>query len=189
VLLALAVGAGCEGTPPDPAAKGEDARGRLAHSILAAGADTPAETDVAGASGIVGVEAFDAGGDRKVWVRRAEGALFTELVVAERVGDAWESEVRIVGRANPDRPAIDPQGEAVAFVSGVSGLASIYVVPFDGSTDPVQLTNAGMEGMRRSPGDPPVGWLAPPIDDSLAFEGDFLTWNGPTAPHTVRWRW
>jgi hypothetical protein len=82
------------------------------------------------------------------------------------------------GRTPTARPSI-PRATTVAFVSGVSGLASIYVVPFDGSTDPVQLTNVGHGAgapVARKPAD---GWVAPPIDDSLQFDGDWLTWNGP----------
>lgn len=178
---------GCERAAPSPAVRVEDRLGRSASSILA-DAEGDEETDHAGAIGIVGLEAFDGDGDRKVWVRRIEGAAFTELVVAEKVDEIWESEVRIVGRANPDRPAIDPDGNVVAFVSGISGLALIYVVPFDGTDDPTQLTNLGLGGMRRSPGLPPDGWVPPPIDDSLHFDGNFLDWNGPDGPLTVQWR-
>ena len=190
VLLAVAMGAGCELGPPPVAADVEDARSRSASSILAAkGPPAGTEIDLGGTPGIVGQIAFDASGTRKVWVRRLEASVFTELVVAEWVAGEWVSQVRIVGRANPDRPAIDPEGTTVAFVSGVSGLASVYVVPFDGSTDPVQLTNVGMAHLRRSPGSPPEGFVAPPIDDSLTFDGDWLTWNGPLVPLAVQWRW
>jgi hypothetical protein len=190
VLLAVALGAGCVQSPPPEATRVEDARSRSSSSILAAAvAEGDSEVDVAGASGIVGQPAFDASGTRKVWVRRLEGSVFTELVVAEWIDAAWVEEVRIVGRSNPDRPTIDSEGNTVAFVSGVSGLASVYVVAFDGSTDPMQLTNVGLADLRRSPGSPPDGFVAPPIDDSLQFDGDWLTWNGPTAPLAVQWRW
>ncbi len=53
---------------------------------------------------------------------------------------------------------------------------------------PVQLTNVGLEGIKRRPGQPPPGFVPPPFDDSLTFEGHQLRWSSPDGPHEVRWR-
>jgi hypothetical protein len=88
------------------------------------------------------------------------------------------------GRWNPDRPAVAPDG-TVAFVSGVTGLAAVWVVAPGAA--PMQLTNVGLERSKRAPGHPPPGFVPPPIDDSLSFsaDGGTLTWNGPDGRHAV----
>jgi hypothetical protein len=139
--------------------------------------------------GLIGVERFDASGTRKVFARRLPGAVFSEIVVAESSGATWIEEVRISGTASPDRPAISADGETIAFVTGVSGVASVWTMPFVGGENPTQRTNVGVEAGKRSPGAPPAGFVPPPLaSDGLVFSGDWLGWEGPSGPVTVRWR-
>lgn len=150
--------------------------------------EIPVDSDRVDAAGLIGIEKFDGDGDRKVFTRRVGHEFTTELVVAESVDGVWTEEIRLFGAPMPDRPAISDDGETIAFTSGISGLASVWVMPFEGGVDPVQLTNVGLHLKKRSPGAPPEGFVPPPIDDSLAFDGDDLEWNGPDGAHSVRWR-
>jgi hypothetical protein len=106
-------------------------------------------------------------------VRRA--GVGTELVLdgVVALGEGW----------NPDRPALGPDG-VVAFVSGRTGIASVYVLR--PGQEPVQLTNVGLERLKRRPGEPPPGFVPPPMGP-LSFEGHLLSWDGPDGPHEVRW--
>lgn len=188
----------CEPTPgaADPSVR---ARGKEDGPVILGtdsdGEETPPtdgsvreESDRTGTSGLLGSEKTNADGDRKVFVRRVGVQITTELVVSENLSGGWSERVLISGVTMPERPAISPDGETIAFTSGISGLASIWVMPFVGGADPVQITNVGLQLKKRAPGQPPPGFLPPPIDESLRFEGDDLLWNGPDGPQVARWR-
>jgi hypothetical protein len=199
----VACGTSPEGRPgsPVPAARGFSS-GPSDDAALESESD-PGGTDVVDSGGVlstaerdvipeglIGIERFDASGARKVFARRLPGASFSELVVAEASGATFVEEVRIGGTANPDRPAISPDGQTIAFVTGVSGVASVWIMPFAGGENPTQLTNVGVEVGKRAPGAPPAGFVPPPVAaDGLEFAGDWLGWEGPDGPVTVRWRW
>jgi hypothetical protein len=209
-MLALWLAMGCGGSPDrggaDELAAGSY-RGDELPVLLSApsssgrstssGASPPSDSDLESTDeldtlvedGIVGIERYDASDTRRVFVRRVRGSPFTELVAAERVGEGWVEEVRLSGVANPDRPAISPDGETIAFVSGVSGIAAVWVVPFDGGADPVQITNLGLESIRRTPNQPPTGFIPPPATTAggIEFSGDMLEWDGPDGRVVVRW--
>ena len=131
-------------------------------------------------------------GDRLVYARRGEGVGLVTLEAWE-LGDGgdWLGPRAV---ADGDRPALSADGERVAFVSGRSGVASIWLVAFDGG-ESTQLTNAGvtspalspapLDGPRHTPGEPPPGFVPPPVDGSLRFDGDTLRWRGPTGDHQV----
>jgi hypothetical protein len=148
----------------------------------------PESSDLANLEGILFGPYYDADADRAVWVRRPARAQFAELVTAERVGSTWKLEVLVAGSVNPDRPAISEDGQTVAFVAGLTGIASVWTLPFDGSQDPLQHTNVDLHRVKRAPGQPPPGFVPPPVTGSLAFSDDLLLWEGPTGTHTVRWR-
>lgn len=86
----------------------------------------------------------------------------------------------LVGLAyRPDRLAT-AQGH-LAFVSSITGLASVWVVPLDGSSEPRQLTNVALRKDRSD-------FVAPPAHPPR-FRGAFLLWrDGAGGMHRVRWR-
>lgn len=140
--------------------------------VLACASPPPAETDAIPD----GVVASRREGPHEVRIVRTRGpgtALLLDGVPL--LEDGW----------NPDRPALAPDG-TVAFVSGRTGIASIWTVRRGEA--PAQVTNVGLEGAKRRPGQPPPGFVPPPVDDSLAFDGDVLRWSGPDGPHLARWR-
>lgn len=59
-----------------------------------------------------------------------------------------------------------PDGAWVAFVSGTTGIASVWAVPMPTADvpkpTPVQLTNVGIERTKRTPGQPPAGFVPVP---------------------------
>lgn len=147
------------------------------------------ESDRVPAAGPLGPERLDLAGERRVISRRAPGEPWAELVVSEKVGGVWQPDrVLVSGRANPDRPALSPDGEQVAFVSGLTGLASIWVMPFAGGEEPIQVTNVDLHLVKRAPGQPPPGFQPPPVIDDLRFDGDDLVWTGPEGTLSARWR-
>ncbi|MCA9494232.1 MAG: hypothetical protein KC621_30100 [Myxococcales bacterium] len=107
-------------------------------------------------------------------------ALGSRLLAVEADG---RSRTLVDASWNADRPALSEDGALVAFVSGRSGIASVWVVPFEGG-EPRQLTNVGMRRVKGQPG-APEGFVPPPVDDSLRFDGDALVWSGPERAHRV----
>lgn len=61
---------------------------------------------------------------------------------------------------------VSPDGRWVAFVSGTTGIASVWTVRMPSAADPkptpVQLTNVGLESIERAPGQPPAGFVPVP---------------------------
>ena len=82
----------------------------------------------------------------------------TSIVLADELG---ELTVLADAEGVDDRPAVSPDGKTVVFVSGRTGVASLWRTTVDGS-EPVQLTNAHIEvGVERD-GDP-EGFVPPPM--------------------------
>lgn len=142
----------------------------------------PPETDFAGQPGTLGAPDAAAGSEARAV--REENAR-SSAVIVQRPG---RDPVVITDEGNPDRVALSPDGEQVAWVSGASGLASVWTAPTVAGAVPRQLTNVGLEDLPREPGQPPAGWVAPPHDESLRFEGDRLVWDSPQGPQSVEWR-
>ncbi len=128
---------------------------------------------------VVGVPAF--GGGTVAAVHRVKAPVDTELVVWS---DATSRSVLVDADYRPDRATVSPDGRHVAFVSGRTGLASVYVVPVAGGP-PVQLTNVGLSAGRGLP----EGFVAPPRA-TPRFEGDQLCWtdSSPSRGRCVGWR-
>lgn len=119
-------------------------------------------------------------------------SLSRRLVIAERVDGGPETRllaceppapcVEITDQGSPDRAAISPGGELVAWVSSASGLPSVYVAPFKGGPA-TQLTNVGLS---LTPGVPPRGFVEPPHDGPLTFHDGELRWDSPEGPQQVQ---
>lgn len=183
-VCALLIACGSEAPSASPASPASSPPAREA---------IPEESDAAGLPGLHGLVSEDARHTRRVWAWRDDG-FSTQLVASESVGGTFPAPRTLVGpEGNPDRPAISPDGQAVAFVWGRSGLASVWVIPFhaapppsgkDGSTGEArQLTNVGLV----AGGGRPDGFVPPPID-ALHFDGDWLRWRSAEGEHQVRWR-
>ncbi len=61
---------------------------------------------------------------------------------------------------------LSPDGAWVAFVAGGTGIASVWAVPMPTASAPrpapIQLTNVGLESVKRVPGEPPAGFVPVP---------------------------
>jgi hypothetical protein len=169
LLAALALSCAAPDAPPPP---GAPARVEA----------LPPERDAL-VDGLVGELAVSADGRRRAFARRDADRASTALVLAEATPEGWTERV-LLDAHNPDRPALTPDGEAVAFVWASTGLASVWVAPFNGG-DPRQLTNVGVRPGK--PGRPPEGWTAPPPGPPT-FDGPVLRWEGPDGPVAVGWR-
>lgn len=66
-----------------------------------------------------------------------------------------------------DRPTFSPDGRTVVFVSGRTGIASLWRTTVDGAP-PVQVTNVGIALGKRD--GPPDGFVPPPV------RGDLVEW-------------
>jgi hypothetical protein len=132
------------------------------------------------AENALGAPAIDAAGRHLVAsVERADGV---SLQAWSHTGGRWVGPRQLVtdvGR--PDRPALSLDGQRVAYVSGATGVSSVYIVPFDGGT-PRQLTNASLT---RQPGMPPDGFVPPPHRGPPVFLADTLVWDAPDGPQSV----
>ncbi len=87
-------------------------------------------------------------------------------------------------RGRPERFALAPDGAELAFVSGASGLASLWSLPTAGG-EPRQLTNVGL---RPTPGAAPAGFVPPPDRGPPRFLGDHLVWTAQGVEREVAWR-
>ena len=128
---------------------------------------------------VIGPVALDDDGDRLAYCRRGDGVALSSIEVWEhRRGGAWTGPRVLAGG---DRPALSPDGETVAFVSGHTGIASVWVMPFAGG-EPIQLTN---RDLTRIPGQAPEGFVPPPHRGPLRFDGDRLVWESPDGGQEV----
>jgi len=129
---------------------------------------------------VIGPPAVSDAGDRIAYCRQGEGVELGSIEVWE-LGEGARQGPRVL--AGGDRPALSPSGEWVAFVSGRTGIASLWLVPFAGG-DAVQLTNRGLES-RWIPGQAPAGFVPPPHEGPPRFDGDRLVWRSPAGEHSL----
>ena len=87
----------------------------------------------------------------------------------------------LTNRGSPDRPALSPDGRHVAFVSAATGIASVWLVRFDGSALR-QLTN---QGLRRSGRRAPAGFVPVPDSAPPRFADGRLVWTVGGRRHAV----
>jgi WD40-like Beta Propeller Repeat len=85
-----------------------------------------------------------------------------------------------------DRPVVSPDGRAVAFVAGRTGIASLWTfILADGATTAVQLTNVGLEHVQHASGVAPEGFIPPPDKTTLRWDQDGLSWVAQKQRWTV----
>ena len=127
---------------------------------------------------LVGAPAVSDDGQRLALCRRGEGpgdsVLETLRIGEDGIVGRWVLEAE----GSPDRVALDPAGERVAWVNGAGGVAAVFLATFPDGV-PVQLTNVDVE---RVPGQAPLGFVPPPHDGPLRFEGGALVWASPDGP-------
>jgi hypothetical protein len=85
----------------------------------------------------------------------------TAIAIADRHGNL---EILADAEGVDDRPTISPDGKTVVFVSGRTGIASLFRTTIAGDP-PVQLTNAHLEPGLEREGDP-EGFVPPPVQAS-----------------------
>jgi hypothetical protein len=132
------------------------------------------------AAEMVGSPSISDDGAHIVLAHRGEGASASVLdtLTLESTG---LTQHRLVDIGAPDRVGISPDGAWVAYVNGISGLASVWAIPFAGGT-PTQLTNVDLE---RVPGQAPVGFVPPPHDSPLRIVDHTVVWRSPDGEHIV----
>ncbi len=132
------------------------------------------------ATEVVGVPAISADGTRFVFGRNGPGDGLTVLDAVSISADGL-SHTTLIADGTPDRVAISADGQWVAWVSGITGIASVWAMPFEGGA-PVQLTNRDLV---RIPGQEPAGFVPPPHRAPLRFEGTRIVWESPAGAHEV----
>ncbi|MEZ4318845.1 MAG: hypothetical protein R3F61_15125 [Myxococcota bacterium] len=106
-------------------------------------------------------------GELAAWVAVVEAPVGTAAFVW-RAGEVTQ----VVGTdTRPDRLALSGDGTRIAYVSGRSGWASVYVRSLV-TGDEAQLTNVGLV---RAASGPPEGFVAPPREAPV-FRGDQVCW-------------
>jgi len=113
-----------------------------------------------------------------VYTERAPGV--SSRLIGHWHDGEWHRRELAPGHAHADRVAVGDG--TVAFVSGKSGLASVYVVGLRAG-EPVQLTNVGLKGHKG--GGPPVGFVAPPHAAPLRVVGGDVVWDSPDGRERV----
>ncbi|MCB9746281.1 MAG: hypothetical protein H6741_17865 [Alphaproteobacteria bacterium] len=128
---------------------------------------------------LVGVPAVS--GARAVLAHRDDGQVVSTLETLElRDGELLRRVVTKEGA--PDRVAISEDGAWIAWVSGATGIASVYAQPFEGG-EAVQLTNVDLT---YTPGQAPEGFVPPPHEGPLLFDEGRLRWQAPEGPQEVK---
>jgi hypothetical protein len=129
---------------------------------------------------LVGLPALSADGARWALSRKGPGP---GLSVIDRVelSPAGLEQTTLVTEGAPDRVAISADGAWVAWVSGATGIASVWAMPFAGGPA-TQLTNRDLV---RVIGEEPVGFVPPPHTAPLQIEGDSVRWTSPAGAHEV----
>jgi hypothetical protein len=79
-----------------------------------------------------------------------------------------------------DRPVFSPSGRSLAFVSGHTGFASVWVLHLD-SEEAIQLNNVDLV---RTPGTAPEGFMPPP-EDVMEWTETTLSWSAQGQNYSV----
>ena len=138
---------------------------------------------------VVGLPAIDARARRLVFSHAPQARPETEIAAVACSDGAWgEPRSLAPGPGSPDRPAISPDGEQVVWVSGASGLPSLWTVAFTGG-ELRQISNQGLERATQ-PGQPPAGFIAPPEQgparvDPMGQGSYRVSWQGADGEHSV----
>ena len=83
-------------------------------------------------------------------------------------------------------PVFSPNGRFVAFVSGHTGVHSIFVLSvLQVDARPRQITNVGLEQAQRVPGVAPEGYVPPPDSGGLHWKGRRITWSSDGVEYAV----
>jgi hypothetical protein len=138
----------------------------------------------------VGTPAISADRARLAWSQAPQARPETVVSALSCEGGRWgEPRSLVEGPGAPDRVAISPDGAWVVWVSGASGVASLWAAPFAGG-EAQQLTNLGVERSLAAPGQPPPGFVAPPhmgppVIEVLG-EGRYrVQWQAPDGEHAL----
>lgn len=121
--------------------------------------------------------------ERTLVFARHRGGPLSDLYLLELGGDTpqplttWDS--------FEDRPAFSPDGTRLAFFSGRTGYASLYVMQME-TRAITQITNVGLELRKKRPGHAPEEFVPPPEGTDLRWEGDFVRWTAVGIPIAVR---
>lgn len=102
----------------------------------------------------------------------AKSLLFTQVADEEAEGESAIAITDLTGARRvladgtgvDDRPALSPDGRTVVFISGRTGIASLWRTSLDGE-EAVQVTNRGLETLVRTEEDEsdPAGFVPPPV--------------------------
>jgi hypothetical protein len=169
--------AGEEAEASEASGAGEDAEAAGAASGRP-GENVPRVTILA--EELVGEPAIAADGARWALSRKGPGPGLSVLDGVE-LGVEGLQQTTLITEGAPDRVAISADGQWLAWVSGATGIASVWAMPFAGGPA-VQLTNRDLV---RVPGVEPVGFVPPPHLGPLLIEDDVVRWTSPAGPHEV----
>lgn len=121
---------------------------------------------------VAGEVAFSPDGKKLVYPQR-RGGLETDLMIAP-VPPTGEPRVLVAWSGSEDRAVFSADGRRLAFVSGKTGVAALYVIDIaKGEASAVQVTNVGISL--------PLGnklFVPPPESNtSVRWQGNELTWT------------
>lgn len=80
-----------------------------------------------------------------------------------------------------DRPSFSPDGDSLAFVASTDGLPSVWMLDL-ASREATRLTN---QGLRRTPGRAPEGFVPPPDSPRFMWSADRLSWTANGVAYSV----
>ncbi|MDP2308093.1 MAG: hypothetical protein Q8P18_18865 [Pseudomonadota bacterium] len=101
-----------------------------------------------------------------------------------RVREGAVTVVPLVTSGRPDRLALSPDGSAVAYVGGHTGITSVWALPTRGGV-PRQLTNVGVQA---TPGEAPLGFVPLPERGPVRFDGASVVWTAEGTERRATWR-
>ena len=117
-----------------------------------------------------------------VWTDDGTSPGSTALRVAQCTAATWSSTRTLVDdRGTPNRIAIAPDADRIAYVSSRHGIASVWIVRVD-TGEAVQLTNRTVQ---RRPGAAPKDFVPVPSREPPRFEGPRIVWRAPDGEHSA----